>query len=204
MTPQPITDDIDIIEKKTVFQGYFRVDEYRLRHRVFEGGWSGEMQREIFERGHAAAVLLYDPAMRVFVMCEQFRVGAFAGGVNPWQIEVVAGVIEDGESPEDVGRREAEEEAGCTVTDLWLIQLYVPSPGACSETVYLYLGRISAKNAGGIFGIPGENEHIRASIMTEDELREGLDAGRFTNAATLISAQWFFLNREKVLEKWRS
>ena len=57
---------------------------YRLRHGRFDGGWSGEMRREVFEHGHAAAVLLYDPTCGAFVMCEQFRVGAYAAGMAPW------------------------------------------------------------------------------------------------------------------------
>jgi len=194
---------IDIIEKTCVFQGYFRVDAYRLRHALPDGGWSGEMRREVFERGHAAAVLLYDPDLGQFVMGEQFRVGAYAGGMNPWQTEIVAGIIEEGETPEDVGRREAEEEAGRVLTDLWPIQRYLASPGGTSENIYLYLGRISAKGAGGVFGMPEENEHIRVSVFDEAALRQMMDDGKLENAATLIAVQWFFLNRARVLAKWK-
>lgn len=196
--------DLEILERTTVFQGYFRVDAYELRHGLFEGGWSGVMRREVFERGHAVAVLPYDPDLGVFVMCQQFRVGAYAAGMEPWQLEIVAGIIEEGETPEAVGLREAEEEAGRTVTELWPIQRYLATPGGSSESIYLYLGRVSAEGAGGIFGLPGEHEHIRVSVMTEAELRTLMDAGKLTNAATLLAAQWFFLNRERVLAKWKA
>lgn len=195
---------IDIIEKRTVFQGYFRVDAYTLRHALFDGGWSAPMSREVFERGHAAALLPYDPALRKFVLCEQFRAGAYAGGMDPWQLEVVSGIIEDGEAPETVVRRETEEEAGRTVLDLWPVQRYLASPGGTSETIALYLGRISTEGAGGIFGLPGENEHIRAKVLGEDELKELMDAGALTNAATLILAQWFFLNRDRIRAQWKA
>lgn len=194
---------IDIIEKRTVFQGYFRIDAYTLRHGLFGGGWSGAMRREVFERGHAAALLPYDPERREFVLCEQFRVGAYAGGMDPWQLEVVAGIIEHGEHPDAVVRRETQEEAGRTVLDLWPVQRYLASPGGSSETVYLYLGRISSEGAGGIFGMPDEDEHIRVKVIAEDELKRLMDAGELTNAATLIMAQWFFLNREQVDAKWK-
>jgi len=194
---------IDIIEKRTVFQGYFRIDSYTLRHGLFEGGWSGTMQREVFERGHAAALLPYDPVRREFVMCEQFRVGAYAAGMDPWQLEVVAGVIDEGESPDAVVRRETEEEAGRTVLDLWPVQRYLASPGGTSETVYLYLGRVSSEGAGGIFGLPAENEHIRVKVIAEDDLRRMTDAGELTNAATLVLAQWFFLNRDRIRAEWK-
>lgn len=202
LSHSPSPEHIEILEKTTVFQGYFRVDAYSLSHGRFDGGWTGVMRREVFERGHAAAVLPYDPDLGVFVMCEQFRVGAYAAGMNAWQLEIVAGIIEEGETPEEVGRRETEEEAGRTVTELWPIQCYLATPGGSSESIHLYLGRVSAKGAGGIFGVPGEHEHIRVSIMDEAELRTLMDAGKLTNAATLIAAQWFFLNRECILAKW--
>lgn len=194
--------DIDIIERKTVYQGYFRIDAYTLRHRKFDGTWTGEMRRELFERGHAAAVLLYDPALNRFVMCEQFRIGAYAGGMSAWQMEDVAGIIEEGETPEAVARREAEEEAGRTITDLWPIQRYLASPGGTTESIYLYLGRVSTEGAGGVFGLASENEHIRVTVMDEATIRNLMDAGKIENAATLIAVQWFFLNRERVVTAW--
>lgn len=195
---------IEIIEKRPVYQGYFRLDSYTLRHARFDGGWSGVMKREVFERGHAAALLPYDPVLRQFVMCEQFRVGAYAAGARPWQLEIVAGIIEDGETPEAVVRRETEEEAGRTVLDLWPVQQYLASPGGTSETVHLFLGRVSAEGAGGVFGMPGEEEYIRVHVIEEEDLKRMMETGHLTNAATLIMAQWFFLNRDRVRAAWRN
>jgi len=196
--------DLEIISSQTTFKGYFRIDEYVLRHGRFDGGWTAPMKREVFERGHAAALLPYDPELDRFVLCQQFRVGAYAAGVDPWQIECVAGIIEEGETPEDVARRESEEEAGCTVGDLIPIQKYLVSPGGASETAVLYLGRVSAANAGGIFGLESESEHIRVFTASADELRGLLDQGKLCNAVTLIAAQWFFLNRDRVRALWQT
>lgn len=204
MIAYPDPTGIDVIEKQTVFKGYFQVDRYRLRFERFDGGWSAPVNREVFERGHAAALLPYDPAHRCFVMCEQFRIGAYAADMNPWQLEVVAGVIEPGETPESVARREAEEEAGRAVLEIWPVQHYLSSPGGTSETVQLFLGRISAEGAEGIYGLPGEDEHIRVRIIEEEELRTLMNEGKITNAATLILAQWFFLNRDRIRELWKT
>jgi ADP-ribose pyrophosphatase len=194
--------NIEVLEQRTVYDGYFRIDRYKLRHGRFEGGWHQPMDREVFERGHAAAVLLYEPERRVFLLCEQFRIGAYAGGMNPWQIEMVAGIIEPGEAPEDVARREAVEEAGADVIDLIPISHYLVSPGGATETIWLYLGRI--KNAaGGIFGLETESEHIKVHVVPEAELRAMMDGGKIENAQTMIAAQWFFLNRERVLKQWK-
>ncbi len=193
---------VNILDRKTVYQGFFRIDSYSLRHELFEGGWSRPLTREVFERGHAAGLMAYDPARREFVMCEQFRIGAHAAEVNPWQLEVVAGIIEDGEEPETVARRETKEEIGLTVSDLIPIQRYLVSPGGASESIYLYFGRVSSEGAGGIFGASEEDEHIRVKIIGENDLHELMKRGELTNAMTLIAAQWFFLNREIIRRKW--
>ena len=197
-----VGEGVEILDKRAVFKGYFRVDSYRLRHTRFDGSWSPAMEREIFERGHAAAVLPYDPILKQFVLCEQFRVGAFAAGLDPWQLETVAGIIEEGETPEEVALREVHEESGLSAIELWPIQRYLVSPGGTSETVYLYLGRVSSAGAGGIFGLASENEYIRVSAVPESQLQTLVEENKLTNAATIIAAQWFFLNRAKIRAKW--
>ena len=202
--PEPPPDlrapsEVDIVSRKTVFRGYFRIDEYVLRHGRFDGGMTTPMSRELFERGHAAALLPFDPLRDTFVLCQQFRIGAYAAGMDAWQLECVAGIIEEGEQPDEVVRRETVEEAGCTVLDLMPIQRYLVSPGGCSESVWLYLGRVSAENAGGIFGLAEEHEHIRVFTATSAQVRQMMDAGMIENAATLLCMQWFFLNRDRIL-----
>ncbi len=135
MTASPFgKDDIEIISRDEVYGGYMRVEAYRLRHRRHAGGWTDEMRRELVERGHAVAVLPYDPARDEVVLIEQFRIGAYAAGRPPWQIEIVAGIIEAGETAEDVARRECVEECGCKLDALVHVHDFRPSPGVLSET----------------------------------------------------------------------
>src|SRR3546814_11817116 len=101
--------DVEIAARDTCYQGYFRIDRYRFRHRLHGGGWSGEITRELFERGHAVAVLPYDPPADAVVLIEQFRIGAFAAGLPCWQTETVAGILDHGENPEVVAARVASE-----------------------------------------------------------------------------------------------
>ena len=194
--------DVDILDKTEVFKGYFRVDRYRLRHRLFRGGWSGEMTREVFERGHAAAVLPYDPIEDAVVMIEQFRVGAFAAGRPPWLVEIVAGIIEHGESAEEVVRREAVEEAGCHVSDLIRIADYLVSPGGTSECISVFCGRVDSSGAGGIHGQADEHEDIRVVAMPFAHAAELLRERRIDNATALISLQWLVINRDRVRREW--
>jgi len=196
--------DFQLIEKTTPFQGYFRIDLYRFRHRLFAGGWSGEVRREVFERGHAVVVLPYDPERDAVVMIEQFRIGAVAASMPMWQPEVIAGIIDEGETPEVVGRREAQEEAGCEILDLVPVYHYLASPGGSSETVRLFCGRVDSRGLGGIHGLPEEHEDIRVEVVPFAEARARLEGGRIGNAPTIIALQWLILNRDLLRRRWLS
>jgi ADP-ribose pyrophosphatase len=198
-----MADTIEIIDKTLRYKGFFEIVRYRFRHRLFAGGWSGEIEREVFERGHAVAVLPYDPAADAVVLIEQFRIGAFVAGMTPWQTEIVAGIIEEGEAPEDVARREAEEEAGAAIGALIPICRYLVSPGGASESVQIYCGRVNSKGLGGIHGLPHENEDIRVEVQPFAAALEALKAGKIGNAVTIVALQWLALNREQVRAAWR-
>ncbi|WP_227010647.1 NUDIX domain-containing protein [Pelagibius marinus] len=194
---------VEILEKTTPFKGYFQIDRYRLRHRKFDGGWTGEMTREIFERGHAAAVLPYDPARDRVVLIEQFRPGAYAAGMEPWLIEIVAGIIEPGETPEAVVRREAVEEAGCTLGELLPIGRFLATPGGSSETVTIYCGCIDSRGAGGVHGLDHEHEDIRVLPLDRTEALDRLAAGAVTNLIAAAALQWLALNHTEVMRIWK-
>ena len=193
-------DDYKILEKVRDFQGYFAVDTYQIQHRLFAGGWSEPFQRELFERGHAVAVLLYDPFRQEVLLLEQFRIGALTSETGPWMIEIVAGIIDKGEEAEQVAKRECFEEAGQTVTDLHYIGKYFCTPGGSSESIIMYCALIDSSDVGGIFGLDHEQEDIRVFTMTLDEVRDGLQSGLFENATTLIAMQWLLLNQEKLTD----
>ncbi len=195
-------DNVQILAKTTEYQGYFRIDAYQLRHRLHRGGLTGDIRREVFERGRAAAVLLYDPGLDSVVLVEQFRIGALSAGENPWVVEIVAGIIEEGETAPEVARREALEEAGCTVTDLLPIHDYLVSPGCSSETVSMFCGRVDASGAGGVHGLAEENEDIRALVMPADRAIADLRNRRFNNALPIIALQWLALERDAIRRLW--
>lgn len=211
-TPPDFTcDDVEVIERVREHDGYFKIDRYTLKHRKHEGGWSEPMYREIFERGHATAVLLYDPDLEKLIFIEQFRPGAFAAFTSPWfdkdthtpwMMECVAGIIDEGETPEQVARRESVEEANCEISDMVPIAHYLASPGGTSESIFLFCGRTDASNAGGVHGLDTEHEDIRVLTVDEDAALAWLDEGRFDNAMTLVAMQWFKINRDELKQKW--
>lgn len=195
-------DDVEIFQTETVWKGYFRMDRLRLRHRLFAGGWGPAITREVFERGHAAALLPYDPVRDEVVLIEQFRVGSLTAGAEPWLVEIVAGIIEDGEGAEDVVRRETMEEAGCEVSELFPIMDVFTTPGGSSERIAIYLGRVDTQGVGGIHGLADEGEDIRVFAEPLDAAMARLAAGGIANVTAVAALQWLALNREQVRGRW--
>ncbi len=205
-------DDVEVLEYETSYAGYFRIDSYRLRHRLYDGDWSQPMTREVFERGHAVAVVLYDPEKDHLIIIEQFRIGVYAAlreqscpeDLSPWLLEVVAGIIDEGETPEDVARRECVEEAGCDVVEMFPVCHVMLSPGASSESVRIYCARTHAPTTHQILGLEEEHEDIRVLTVASDEVFRWLDEGRFINGTTVLALQWFRSNRDQVRARWLS
>ncbi|CAM5222957.1 NUDIX domain-containing protein [Alishewanella longhuensis] len=194
--------DLEIIDKSTVFQGFFRIERWQLRHKLFAGGWSQVMTREIFERGQAVVVLPYNALTDEVVLVEQFRVGAVASGRSPWLLEAIAGMIDPGQSAEATAIREAEEEAGLTLTELWPMLSYFSSPGGSTEKISLFLGRLTAPVQSGLFGLDSEHEDIKMHVMPRATAMALLASQQIDNAATVIALQWLALNLPQVQLQW--
>lgn len=203
--------DVEVVKKTRVWDGYFQLDKYLLRHTLHNGNTSGEMSREIFERGHAAAAILYDPDIEKLVFIEQFRPGAYAAlkspwfdenEFSPWILEIVAGIIDEDETPDGVIKREAIEEANCEVLDMVPIAHYLVTPGGSTESMFLFCAKINASNAGGIYGLADEHEDIRVIAVDVAGALKWLDEGRFINSMTLIAMQWFAVNHSSLKARW--
>jgi ADP-ribose diphosphatase len=193
---------IAVLAQTVAYDGHFKIIRYRLRHRLFGGGMSPELTREVFERGHAVAVLPFDPERGAVVLVEQFRIGSVGVIDDPWLIEPVAGIIEPGEPAPEVARREAAEEAGLELLDLVPACTYFASPGGSTETCQVFIGRVDAAGAGGIFGRIDEGEDIRVHVVALATALGWLDDGRIHAATTVIALQWLALHRAGLEQRW--
>ncbi|ATH79275.1 NUDIX domain-containing protein [Halomonas hydrothermalis] len=190
MGPTLNRDDVELITRDTLYKGFFRLEALELRHRLFEGGWSATMRREVHNRHDAVGVLLYDPERDALILVEQFRAGAIDDPHSPWKLELVAGLVDKDETLENVARREALEEAGCQVGQLTRLHTYYPSPGACNERVTLFCGLVDSQGVGGVHGVEDENEDIRVHVVSFPAAWELLEQGRLDNAMCLIGMHW--------------
>jgi ADP-ribose pyrophosphatase len=194
--------DVEIIARETLYSGFFSLDLYRFRHRLFNGEMSNEVRREIFERGHAAVLLPYDPVRDEIVLIEQIRIAAYDTSDTPWLLELVAGMIEEGETVEDVARREAVEEAGLEVGRTKKFMSYLASPGGTSERLSLLVGEVDATQAKGIHGLVDENEDIRVHVVSREQAYQWVEEGKIDNAASVIALQWLQLHYEALRKEW--
>lgn len=200
--------DVSLISKESGYNGFFKINRYTLKHKKFNGDETRPLIRECFERGHAVGVLAYDPWLDTVVFLEQFRIGAYVNEEtdneqSPWLLEVIAGIVEPGETQEDVAHREAFEEAGCTLLTLEPIGDFYCSPGGTSETTQLYCGCVRSEGIEGIHGLEEEGEDIRVMVVSFDKAVRWLKMGRLNNASALISMQWLMLNRQDLRQKWQ-
>ena len=201
-TFKPGTDDVQILQREQCFSGFYRLERLQLRHRLFSGEMGAQIERELFVRHDAVCVLPYDPRRDEVVLIEQFRTGALDKADNPWLIELVAGLIDKDEQPEEVARREAMEEAGLEIGALWPVCRYFPSPGGSNEQVHLYVGRCDSEGAEGIFGLPEEGEDIKVHVWSVERALAAVRDGKIDNAASIIALQWLALNRDEVRGAW--
>jgi ADP-ribose pyrophosphatase len=186
--------DYEILDNELSYNGFFKIRKLDLRHRLFGGGWSQPLTRELADRGHAVGVLLHDPKKDAIVLVEQFRVGAMEDEQGPWMLELVAGMVKEGESATEVGLRECLEEAGREPHRLIPICRCYLSPGGCSEQVELFCGEIDSTGMHGmVHGEKGEGEDILVHVMTTEEAFAALEQGRIINASTIIALQWLRL-----------
>jgi ADP-ribose pyrophosphatase len=191
-----------VLDRTVPFDGFFKVIRYRLRHVQFAGGMGRDLVREVLERGHAVAVLPFDPERNEVVLIEQFRIGALGVIAEPWLFEPVAGIIEPGEQAVEVARREAVEEAGLELLDLIPACTYFASPGGSTETCQVFIGRVDAAAAGGIFGVAHEGEDIKVHVVPLEDALDWLRNGRIHAVTTIVALQWLALHRAELTARW--
>lgn len=193
---------VEVIERELCYEGFFTLERVHLRHSLHRGGMSPVLVRELLEKGNVVAMLPYDPVADTVVMIEQFRVGAIGNGSSAWLLEIVAGLMEPGELPEDVARREAAEEAGLAVRRIEPVARFFVTPSKSSELTHLYCGEVDASNAGGVHGLAHEGEDIRVIPMPAEHAFELLETGRIDSAWPMIALMWLRTHRERLRRAW--
>jgi nudix-type nucleoside diphosphatase (YffH/AdpP family) len=180
-----------VVEKcRVLLDGFFHVEEVDVSFELRQGAMSSAVRRLNLKRKLAAALVLVNPAKQTVILVRQFRYAALEHG-NAWMVEVVAGLIDAGESPEAAIRREAVEEAGYDVGKLELITTFFTTPGLSSERIALFYGETKGAEPvakGG--GLAAEGEDIEVLELPYAEAFAMLDRGEIVDGKTLIGLLW--------------
>ncbi|ANG61456.1 ADP-ribose pyrophosphatase [Marinobacterium aestuarii] len=193
--------DFHISADEALHHGFFKLDRVTVTHRCFLGG-EASIQRELYRRRDAVCILPYDPVLRSVVLIEQFRVGTLDHPRGPWQLELVAGLVEPGESAADVARREAVEEADLQLGAIEPISRFTPSPGAAREYIDLLCAQVDASQAGGVHGLAEEGEDILVHVLSLDDACALVRDGVIDNAPAIIAIQWLQMHSPRLEQQW--
>jgi ADP-ribose pyrophosphatase len=205
--PIPPHPDVIIASEQRVWSGRFPLDVVKFSHRRFDGTMSDTRTWELWRRGHASALLPYDPVADAVVLIEQFRLPALVAGVDPTLVELPAGLCEDNEDPAETTRREMREEMNLSADLVERIGGYLLTPGGADEFCHLYAGRVVAPPADGEgivghAGVAAESEDIHVRVWSAEAAIAAAFAGYFTNSITVIALFWLASKRDWLRAKW--
>jgi ADP-ribose pyrophosphatase len=202
---------VQILESSVdyTFRDLFRIVRTRLQYRRFDGSLSKPVTRISFERGDSVGVLLHDPQGDAVILVRQFRYPVYArldpsarvdeGAQQAWLLEVLAGILDEGQTIKEVAHRELLEEAGCTIQgDLQPIGAFYVSPGGTSERIHLFLGQVDRRQRIGTGGgVVAEGEDTQVVVLPFDEAMAKVAEGEIQDAKTILALQHLALRRAR-------
>jgi ADP-ribose pyrophosphatase len=196
---------VEIRAQKRLFDDFFKIDELIVRHQRYDGSMSGEERRLVFERGDAVAVLLFDAQARTAVLVEQFRPPTLIArrrddraSTAGWIIELVAGMIDEGETAELAAIREVFEETGYRIANPRLIGKFFSSPGGSDERFFLYFARVGKTQRDGNGGGLAGEEDIKVFQLGVGDLFRELAQGAIEDPKLAIAAYWLKENIDRL------
>jgi nudix-type nucleoside diphosphatase (YffH/AdpP family) len=181
-------DYLKVVESEVLADAWGTLTRHRIEYRRRDGAWQ-EQVREVYDKGHGATCLLYDPERNCVLLTRQFRLPVWAAGRDPLVIEAPAGLLE-GAHPEDRMRAELMEETGFQVSELEHLFDAFMSPGSVTEYVAFFRGTYHLKDkvaAGG--GKETEGEDIEVLHVPLDQALEMIRSGEIMDVKTIVLLQ---------------
>jgi len=176
-----------IEQKRYILDDFFKIEEAYLRFEQFNGKMSPRVRRLNLERGNSIAVLVYNRNTDKLILVSQFRYPTYENN-HGWTIEIIAGMVDPGETPEESTRRELQEETGLNISTFEHITTFYPSPGGSSEQIFLYYSEVSGEQAryNKTGGLIGHGEDIKAIEITLKDALAKIKSGEIVDAKTII------------------
>lgn len=184
-----------IKKEELVYDDFLKIYKAQLTHESFNSDQKITATRLALDKGNTIAVLLFEKDTDSFLFIKQFRYPSSRHG-HAWTVELPAGAIDEDETAKQAAMREVKEEIGYKITDLDFIVEYFPSPGMLSEQISIFFGEVVSSqkiSKGG--GSVSENEDIELIKIPRVEIKDKLNDRFFNNSISIISLQWYLLNK---------
>ena len=186
--------NIKLISSTLLSDNWGELRKIKYDFRLKDGSWQTQ-EREMYDRGNGAVILLYNKEKRTVILTKQLRIPTwFNGNTNGMMIEACAGVLDEND-PEECIRRETQEETGYKVTEVKKIMKVYMSPGSVTEIIHFFTGAYSDEmkiSEGG--GVEGEHENIEVIEITFKEAVNMISSGEIKDAKTIMLLQYAQIN----------
>ncbi len=182
------------IKKELLSDNWYTLNKFSFEYQKPDGSWE-KQEREAYDRGNGAAILLYNKTKGTVVLTQQFRMPTYVNGNdNGMMIEACAGLL-DGDNPEDCIRKEVEEETGYRIHDVKRIYETYMSPGSVTEILYLFIGAYEDRmKVGEGGGSEHETENIEVLEYPFEKTLEMISTGKIQDAKTIMLLQYAQIN----------
>jgi nudix-type nucleoside diphosphatase (YffH/AdpP family) len=188
-----VSDRVRVKNVNVLSDRHYRLNEVEFDYRRGDGEWQTQ-KREVFDRGHAVALLPYNVASRSVVLARQFRLPAYLAGHDGFIIEAAAGMLDD-ETPEKRVLAEAEEEIGYRLNDVRKVFEAFMSPGSVTEKLHFFVAKYdSSMRIGNGGGLADEGEDIEVLELPIDSALAMIADGRIVDAKTIMLLQYAALH----------
>jgi len=182
------------VEKKLLSDNWYTLNKYTYKYQKPDGSWETQ-EREAYDRGNGAAILLYNSKKKTVVLTRQFRMPTYVNGNDDgMMIEVCAGLL-DGDNPADCVRKETEEETGYKISNVQKVFQTYMSPGSVTEILYLFVGEYDeSMKIGEGGGAEDETENIEVLELGFDDAMKMVASGEIKDAKTIMLLQYAKMN----------
>lgn len=177
--------EVRILDSKTLSDDWYTLKKYTFDMRRRNGEWQRQ-NREAYDRGNGATILLYNRDKRTVILTRQFRFPVYINGHDGYLIETAAGLL-DNMAPEQRIKAEAEEETGYQIDRVEKVFDAFMSPGSVTEKLYFYIAEYrpgDRKGQGG--GIEAEGEDIEVLEWPVDQALQAIDDGMIVDGKTIM------------------
>ena len=183
------------IRKKLLSDNWYTLNKFTYDFKLNNGKWI-EQQRECYDRGNGAAILLYNKEKRTIVLTKQFRMPTYINGNDDgFMVEACAGLLDD-DNAEDCIRKEAEEETGYRISEVTKVLEAYSSPGSVTEILHFFVAEYSAEmkvSEGG--GVESETEDIEVLELSFSDALKMIANGEIVDMKTIILIQYAQINK---------